>query len=123
MNDEKMSPQRRLMAIWQPGDTVTIQAVSAASASCARLLWRFWTARFSQGEGGAMMREWLCRRCRERQIIGRIYYALALLDTRPETARELIEGIHSLRYQARGAYQGLYGHTPEHDGYGDREVG
>lgn len=63
------------------------------------------------------MEKWAQRRREERQLIGCIYHALAALDTQPETSRELINGIHALRYQVRGTYYVLYGGTPERDGY------
>ena len=48
----------------------------------------------------------------ERAMIERIYSALATLDMDAQSTRELIAGVHALRFQVRGAYYALYGQQP-----------
>ena len=58
------------------------------------------------------MKKWLARRRDERAIMERIYSALANLDIEAQSTKELIAGVHALRFQVRGTYYALYGEQP-----------
>ena len=58
------------------------------------------------------MRRWFTLRREERAIMERIYSALSSLDVDAQSTRELIAGVHALRFQVRGAFYALYGKQP-----------
>ncbi len=55
---------------------------------------------------------WFERRHEAMQMMERIYAELARLDTEITTSKDLIEGVHKLRYDVRGAFRATYKRQP-----------